>query len=563
MLLKKYKLFITLFLLTVSISFGQVLKLNPYNGDPSSYLVAQIIADTTANKGILATRIYELEAGGIYLNTATLTVSKQYTIRIRGAAGGKKPIIYQYPTGTGTTPQNPPGNLFVLAGASLEMSNVAVAGYFEPIPDNFNTIQGGLVNTTAEGSSIKLDNVLFNHINGQHVRTGSATKTVKVTNCIFADMGALITSNLGAGKGLDLREVSCDSLIIVNNTFINYQDRVIRHYNVAAGNPYTANLKYVLIDHNSFINGMGFHGLLNLGNVGKQVSIKNNLFYDAFAAGEDSTDGVRAAEWANTGEKYPSGKNKMYWIFTAPNDTTKWIVRNNVYTISSAGQAFFNAHTKEPIVEGNPLSQHIRKRLGADSTKAFSKISLTPNKIPKLMTNMMEWYLSPTGGNKTKNTPSSLWDKTKHDMDRRTVTYFTDTLDASYGTTVTAYTGAERNFPVGDLNWYKTKKTEWIAAGGTDVKNPEALPTGFTLEQNYPNPFNPSTSIRYTLPIESKVKLEVFDLLGRSVDVLVDDLKPAGFYEVSFDASKFASGVYIYRITTFQNTISKKMLLIK
>ncbi len=562
---KKTILFLFLMLAITSASFAQkVLPLKPYDGTAASGLIAQIKADTLANKGILADRIYELTPGAIYLCTEIFNVAAKYTMNIRGAAGGARPIIYLYPTGTGATPQRPPGNLFVLLGGNLRMSNLAISGYFEPVDTNFNNVQGGLVNTTAAGSSIYVDNCVLSNINGQHLRTGSAAKTVKVTNSIFANMGALSTSNFGAGKGLDLREVAIDSLILVNNTFVNYQDRVVRHYNFSNPLAGTGNIGYTLIDHNSFVNGMGFHGLLSLGNVGKQVIIRNNLFMDAFASGEDSTDATRSVEWGNTGEKYPNGRYRMMWIFTAPNDTTKWTVKNNFYSISSAGQTFFDAHKKEPITEGKQLSAHISKRLGADSTKAFTKVSLTMTNIPKLMTNMMAWYLDPNGGNKTKNTPTSKWQWPRDDMDRKPIKYYTDEMKADYPTTSVAYTGAEKSFPAGDLNWFPTRKTAWIAAGGTDVqKTSNEIPSEFSLEQNYPNPFNPSTNISFSIPKEGFVRLNVYNVLGQQVASLVNENMKAGKYNYAFDASRLSTGVYFYSLQTTDYSLTKKMLLVK
>ncbi len=563
MLLKKYNIIIVFLLLVISsASFGQnVLKLKSYNGTPESFLVAQIKADTLANKGILPDRVYELESDGLYLSTEVFNVAPKYTLRIK--ATGKKPIIYQYPTGTGANPQRPAGYLFQLNGGNLEMTNVAVAGYFEPIADNLNNVQGGLINTAATGSSIIIDNCIFSNINGQHIRTGSATVKVKVTNSIFANMGALSTSNLGAGKGIDLREASCDSLILVNNSWINYQDRVVRHYNFANPLAGTGGIKYTLIDHNTFANGMGYHGLLSMGNVGKTVIIRNNLFVDGFASGADPTDATRSAEWANTGEKYSNGNNRQTWIFSAPNDTTKWIVKNNIYSISALGQSFYDEHKTEPITEGSPLSWHINKRLGPDSTKAFSKVSVTLTKIPQLMINLMKWYVSPAGGNKTKNTPSSLWNSALHDMDRKPIEYYRDELNCSFATSNAAYTAGEKGFPVGDLNWFPSKKAEWIKAGGTSVKQVEFIPTEYSLEQNYPNPFNPSTKITFSLPKEELTSLEVFNMLGQKVGTLVNEKLSAGVHEYSFNASKLSSGVYFYHIKSGKFAQTKKMILMK
>ena len=91
----------------------------------------------------------------------------------------------------------------------------------------------------------------------------------------------------------------------------------------------------------------------------------------------------------------------------------------------------------------------------------------------------------------------------------------------------------------------------------------DPLPVLYLLEQNYPNPFNPSTQIRYSLPTPSKVRLTVHDLLGREVAVLVDEVQPAGYREAVWDASRFASGVYLYRLTAGTFVQSRRMLVVK
>ncbi len=88
-------------------------------------------------------------------------------------------------------------------------------------------------------------------------------------------------------------------------------------------------------------------------------------------------------------------------------------------------------------------------------------------------------------------------------------------------------------------------------------------PKVFALGQNYPNPFNPSTNIKFQLPKQAFVSIKVYDLLGRLVTTLVNENKDAGFYDVNFDASKLASGLYIYKIEAGEYTDTKKMMLIK
>ena len=88
-------------------------------------------------------------------------------------------------------------------------------------------------------------------------------------------------------------------------------------------------------------------------------------------------------------------------------------------------------------------------------------------------------------------------------------------------------------------------------------------PLSFSLSQNYPNPFNPTTKINYELPMTNYVNLSVYNLLGQEVITLVDEKQNAGYYQVQWDASRFASGVYYYRIEAGEFVDVKKMILLR
>jgi hypothetical protein len=97
----------------------------------------------------------------------------------------------------------------------------------------------------------------------------------------------------------------------------------------------------------------------------------------------------------------------------------------------------------------------------------------------------------------------------------------------------------------------------------TDVKKEPEIPTKFALYQNYPNPFNPSTTISYDLPVRSRVKLVIYNLLGQEVATLVNGEQEPGRYNVKFDASGLPSGVYFYTLQTPYFTKTNKMVLVK
>ncbi|MBD3258940.1 T9SS type A sorting domain-containing protein, partial [candidate division GN15 bacterium] len=96
----------------------------------------------------------------------------------------------------------------------------------------------------------------------------------------------------------------------------------------------------------------------------------------------------------------------------------------------------------------------------------------------------------------------------------------------------------------------------------------QLLPERFVLEQNYPNPFNPSTTISYSLPVRSRVRLDIYNTLGQRVSTLASSEQPAGEYKAVWDGrsesgAPVASGVYLYRLSTDNSSSQKKMLLLK
>ncbi len=100
----------------------------------------------------------------------------------------------------------------------------------------------------------------------------------------------------------------------------------------------------------------------------------------------------------------------------------------------------------------------------------------------------------------------------------------------------------------------------------TDVSHPPEgtdVPGSFRLDQNYPNPFNATTTIRYGLPLESVVRLTVYNILGQEVATLVHEVKEAGYHDVKFDASSLSSGVYLYRLQAGRFVQTRRLILLK
>ncbi|HEX9253803.1 MAG TPA: T9SS type A sorting domain-containing protein [Ignavibacteriaceae bacterium] len=97
----------------------------------------------------------------------------------------------------------------------------------------------------------------------------------------------------------------------------------------------------------------------------------------------------------------------------------------------------------------------------------------------------------------------------------------------------------------------------------SDIVEVEIVPVKFELSQNYPNPFNPSTTIRFSLPVQTHLKINIYNMLGELVKTISEGTYEAGYYSVSFDAAELSSGTYIYRIESENFTETKKMILMK
>ncbi|MEO8664439.1 MAG: T9SS type A sorting domain-containing protein [Ignavibacteria bacterium] len=179
-----------------------------------------------------------------------------------------------------------------------------------------------------------------------------------------------------------------------------------------------------------------------------------------------------------------------------------------------------------------------------------------------------------------KNTVALTWATTRETNNQgfdieRSVVGTTDWSKAGYvagNGTVTEtknYTFSERLSAPGHYS-YRLKQIDFNGNVEYFVLNGEVevgIPSVYSVSQNYPNPFNPSTKIDYDIPYDGKVSILLYDISGREVGKLVNEVKTAGYYTVQFNASNLSSGMYFYRITAQGNsqnfTQTKKMVLIK
>ena len=116
------------------------------------------------------------------------------------------------------------------------------------------------------------------------------------------------------------------------------------------------------------------------------------------------------------------------------------------------------------------------------------------------------------------------------------------------------------------LSMFMDAETGNLLYSSMDLTNSETEkyePVSITLHQNYPNPFNPTTSISFELNKAQDVSLVVYNLLGQQVLILVNDRLESGQHRINVNASNLASGIYMYRLSTNSQSLTKKMTLIK
>ena len=159
--------------------------------------------------------------------------------------------------------------------------------------------------------------------------------------------------------------------------------------------------------------------------------------------------------------------------------------------------------------------------------------------------------------NLTNNNGDSLVE-----LSEKTLAFDTDNYpDGGYRIIVEVYDEAG-NFDIDSMD------VEFKNGNPVDVENEKEKIYTFKLDQNYPNPFNPTTKIKYSIPsvgasLIKPVRIKIYDILGDEIATLVNEEKPAGKYEVEFDASSLPSGIYYYQLISGSFVQTKKIILIK
>jgi len=252
-------------------------------------------------------------------------------------------------------------------------------------------------------------------------------------------------------------------------------------------------------------------------------------------------DAQTVAVFGSSSVNYFSTDGGVTWLIRNTNATT---INGSAWAYDATGHtyAFFAVGTNGSI-QKNTLS------VVPVELAAFSA-SVTGNDV------LLSWSTATELNNRGFDI------ERKDDSGNRTIVGFV----GGNGTTtqVSNYAFTDKGVAEGKYS-YRLKQSDYSGSFSYSniVEVEVGTPMTFALDQNYPNPFNPTTTIAYRIPEASVVTLKVFDITGTEVATLVNTKQEAGSYTVNFDASKLASGMYIFTIKAGEFTATKKMMLLK
>lgn len=485
-----------------------------------AYLNESILGDTLPD-GTHEDKIYVLQRGGTYFVRGAFENLKFKLNLVADEGTGAMPIVRADLSDAGTQ------NWFMIGC----QQDVNVDGIFfdaQSANEGYGPANWCFVNL-GKNPNLIFNNCVFANTGQGGVGTWNAANVFSVTNCKFYNMGNITFSDQGAGRMVETRDSQVEKLIIRNNTMVNCYDRLIRHRNGAGV------IKYMDFSNNTIINHGGYYGFMELGNVGDTVKITNNLVIDAMSFGADQTDPSRITEFNMHTEKV-DGQNKIVWIGSVPNDTTKYIFSNNVYSVSSELAALYTAKS---VTEGPIMTDHIKGKL-SNPDNAWVKRSISVTAAPAPMTELVTWYY---GNGKTKGvTPD-------HDYSRMTIDYMLNTLNCKYNATDNAFLGTN-NLPVGDPFWASSV----INSIDENKMNEMSL-------SNYPNPFSDKTMLSFSLKESANVHIQIFDIAGKQIRNENIGRYSAGNSSVVIEKNDMSAGMYFLRMNADQQTGTVMMIV--
>jgi hypothetical protein len=405
---------------------------------------------------------------------------------------------------------------------------------------------------------------IINTWNSQHIK-------IFLTNCEFRNNQDDVPQNPGIAW-VDPGTFPLDTAVFVNNTFFVFGGTVIGSAGYCG---------YIRFEHNTvFLTTKG--GAFTIEQL-TNADIKNNIFFGVNSAGLDSAHvnevAVRNANFytapavieldtLTTTKIDPINATEASRTITVTNNAYFWpqAIVNNWATLNANGAGTTYGQIVPTIWEAatDPAILTDRTRWPGinisnnDSTDPGFNATLVANAADSMVHFVNTCWAVGTGLNDRPfvylSDPTNMFANVPSNW--ATTQGYPVQENLRYSNTNLQHAGTDGK-ALGDLNWFPEQ-------GGTGVSPlPKSMPLKFGLSQNYPNPFNPSTQISYTLAAKGLARLSVYDVLGREVAVLVNEVQNAGIHDVTFNAKNLSSGIYFYKLVSSGTMNTMKMLLLK
>ena len=496
---------------------------------PMTEMVAYLTADTTAT-GEQAHSVYGLQRGAVYFFLGRFENQYPLTLKAIGDETLERPRIQILvnESGASTYPLRLSNNL-ILEGLLVHGKDAAGGAISE------------FFRTRTENLRITFKDCVFDSILTSPARIDNHGAKFYAYDCVYRNGG----KSAFTGRFIDGRSTFMDSVVIQNCTFYNIVHDIL--------NKFGGWEKYVLFDHNTVFNlARTPLKIMQCPN----INVTNNLFIQTGIVGCENfwKDFYNSPDYNYT--------DRDHWtrieLLPLIEDT---LVNDLGYTqkIDFSNNNFWHDVAIDAALPDTAFPYYTldfgfaREMVGADT---LTWISEDPGFTKAPAVRGVEMMLVNLAG-------------VENFVVNPGFDFSNPPYDFSYPSSAVSYTAAKGGFPLGDLNWFPDKKTEWGNWIATDVKTfTDAVPVEFNLEQNYPNPFNPSTTISFSNSTAGKVSLTVYNTIGQKVRTLIDEKLAVGSHVVNWDGMSdmgmpLSGGIYFYRLKIGHQILTKKMIFVK
>jgi len=538
-------------------------------------LYTTIQGDTLPNGArVNPNRVYMLYRGGIYIFYNHIIVQPGTHINIVGQsapATGPDPGPPVVMTGVTSKGGFDKQYLNVLGNGGVTLKNI----WFSYVNTLGSPSWGMGMNFRGDSENVVIDSCVFEWSRDYILALYGKYDDVHVTNTWFRNCVDLTDAITGGTSVFYFPNATPqDTVVCQNNTFENVG---------AVLNTHAVWTNFVWFDHNTFLNVARFAPFLS--SYWTNLFVTNNIFVNCHFIGDRWVD-LKGwfSDWGPGMFPYGAVLN----LDTLPTSVTypvseanrTVVFYNNSNYTDPAFQAYYKQYNNslsdtsvwigaEPMMNNHTLSMfswHRRMKMGDDYDSTNPGFIKPPNNLDSMLVLINNMYNNPHQAAHWYAFPD-----TDAYGDPPQLIYKWPFVDNLAYTNAKILTAGMNGLPLGDLNWFPLKKAQWSQSADwaainliTAIEEEHGdVPGLYALDQNYPNPFNPSTKINYSVPRSGLVSLKVYNVVGQEVATLFSGVQQAGNYHATFDGSKFASGVYFYRLQAGNFCSVKKMLLMK